>query len=452
MEENEKMKRFVAFLIAAVMLLAFVACDNGTTPPAGGTQDSGDTQKTPEGTQGGSSGNNPSGGEEEEKYVPNPDCPYTGFVGIGVQSGTGYFDDLRVNNKGADGPKDLVPKTEFQDADKVPEFHALGSTDAVKPEPIKDPTLPEDSTVDKKVISVESGKTLMIGDAVWNYYQYNVKVLPADENTVIDVYFAVKDENNYYVLTLGENKNTEVNCYKVTDGKKENAQFTVDLTLPTDAMTSVSITLDKTEVLIYANGTLILDLDNAVFAEWKGAPPASIGLDIAAPEGMSYFGVNASNVIHDGKGTWSNKVETIATMAFDRDTTTYYDCDEKNEAPDPTPEVLVGNEYGDFKDPENTTGYTGGHFKDGFILKHVRFFPRTGYSKADQDRVTGCTIEASHDGKEWVVLYTFETFATEDEFMLIDLDNNEAYEYYRFHGAAESYANVSELEFWGVEK
>ena len=134
MEENEKMKRFLALLIAAVMLLALVACDNGTTP-SGGTQKPGDTQKTPETTQGNKPSNDP---EEEEKYVPDPECPYIGYVGVGVESGTGYFDDLTVNNKGADGPKKLVQKLEFQDPDKIPEFHALGSTDAVKPEPIPD--------------------------------------------------------------------------------------------------------------------------------------------------------------------------------------------------------------------------------------------------------------------------------------------------------------------------
>ncbi len=449
MEENEKMKRFLALLIAAVMLLALVACDNGTTP-SGGTQKPGDTQKTPETTQG---SNKPSNDpEEEEKYVPDPECPYIGYVGVGVESGTGYFDDLTVNNKGADGPKKLVQKLEFQDPDKIPEFHALGSTDAVKPEPIPDPTLPEDSTVEKKVISVESGKTLMIGDPMWNFYQYQVKVLPADDDTVLNVYFAVKDENNYYVLTLGEKNNTEATCYKVTDGKKENAQFTVKFTLAKDMMTSVGITLEKTEVLIYVDGNLVLNLDNKLFEEYKGMPPASISLDIAAPEGMTYFGVDESNVIHDGKGTWQNSVDTIATKAFDRDTTTYYDCDEKNEAPDPTPEVLVGNEYGDFKDPENTTGYTGGHFEKAFILKQLRFFPRKDFTSGSNDRLTGCTIEASHDGKEWVVLYTFETEIPSEEFTIIDFeDNNEAYEYYRFHGRAESYANVSEIEFWGVE-
>lgn len=442
------MKRFIALLLAAMMLLAFVACDNSNTPAGGTDAQTNDNAGTnaPAGTENKGDDKTPA-----DEYTPDPDCPYSGSVGVGATGGTAYFDDLRVRNRGK-GPADLIASVNFEDETKLPTFHALGATDEVKGEVVADPTLPEGSSLERHVLSVGTGATLVTGEPIWNLYQLTVKVFVPDEKTVADVYFCVVDANNYYVLSLGENDNSEITCYVVKDGKKENAQFTVKRPLPTDALTSVGITLNNDTIEIYVGGEKILHLYNEEFDLYHGHVPASLEAT-PAPEGLTYFAVDSSNIIHDGKGTWENHEDTTALMAFDGNKDSYYDCDEKNEGQPPTEAVLVGSEYGDYTDPENLYGYCGGHFETAFVLKQIRLYPRDTFasSKTDgSDRYIGCTIQASNDGKEWVTLYTLETAPTEGQFTIVDLENTTAYTYYRYYSRAESYCNVNELEFWGT--
>lgn len=443
-------KRLIALLLVAMMLLAFVACDNGSKVPAGGTDAKTDDKGTqaPDGTTGGDKND-----DNPAEYVPDPDCPYSGAIGVGASAGTVYFDDLKLRNRGAGGG-DLIENVNFEETDKIPAFTGLGTTDAVQPTIVKDPTKADDAETTKSSLSVASGTALVTGNTVWNRYQLTVKVMLADDSSAADVYFCVKDAKNYYVLTLGENNNTNITCYKVENGEKTNAQFTAQGSLSTEKFTSVGVTLEKDTIMIYVDGNTVFDLANENFAKYQGAMPASLE-STPEPEGMKYFRVNATNIIHDGKGTWNNVATTSALAAFDGDTTTFYDCDEKNEGDPPTADVLVGKEYGDYTDTENNAvGYCGGHFEKAFILKQVRLYPRDGFasSKTDgTDRVLGCTIQASNDGKEWVTLYTIETLPTEGQFTIIDLENTTAYTYYRYYSRAESYCNVNELELWGIE-
>ena len=445
-------KKLIALLLAAMMLLSLVACsdDSGPKLPDAGNN-GGDGTKAPSGDDGtkAPSGNNGDNNQPTE-YTPDPDCIFSGYVGFGVTSGTAYFDDFRVRNKGKGGG-DLIDIVKFNDGDTLPTFTAIDSTDAVNPTITEDPTSSSNS-----VASVAAGGVLTTGEKIWNLYMYTVKVLPADNDTVIDLYFAVQDKDNYYVLTLGEAGNTQITCYKVEKGEKTNAQFTVNKSLPLDALTSIGITINTDNIEIFLAGDTILHLGNELFTQYHGHVPASIAdYDFEVPEGLTYFVVDESNIIHDGKGTWSNKTETVATKAFDGDVTTYYDCDEKNEGDPPTAEVLVGNEYGDYTDTENNAlGYVGAHFTKAVTVKVIRFFPRDTFasSKTDgSDRYLGCTFEASNDGVNWVTIYTLEEVPTEGQFTEIELDNTTAYLYYRYLGRADSYCNVNEIEFWGIE-
>lgn len=442
-------KRLIAVFLAAMMLLSLVACTGDDNKLPSGGNNSGDGTQAPSGNDGTKAPNGGDKNPDSNEYTPDPDCIYNGYIGLGVSSGTAYFDDLRVRNKGKGGG-DLIPTVKFNEGDTLPTFTAIDSADAVTPTAADSPT-----GASNKVISVASGATLMTGDKAWNLYQYVVKVLPADSSTVIDLYFAVQDKDNCYVLSLGEESNTQITCYKVENGKKENAQFSVKKSLPLDSFTSIGITINVGTVEIFFAGDTILNIGDELFTEYQGSVPSSLAdYEMETPEGLKYFRVDETNIIHDGKGTWSNAVETIATKAFDCDSSTFYDCDEKNEDDPPTAAVLVGNEYGDYTDEENTLGYVGAHFDHAVVLKLARLMPRTGWASSKTDgseRYTGCKIEASNDGKTWTTLYTIEDVPVEGQFSEFEIDNDTAYIYYRYLGRQNSYCNVAELELWGID-
>ena len=446
-------KRLIAMLIAVIMVLSLVACSNGDKLPdnTNDNQPSNSDKPNDDGNKTTDAGNS-SNPDPEEVYTPDPDCPYRGYVAFGVASGTAYFDDIKVRDRGTGG-FDLVPQNGFEDSSDLPAFKAIGSTDAVTPTIVDDPiqAAKEGAEITNHVVSVASGN-LATGETIWNLYQYTIKVLPADENTVIEVFFAIQDANNYYVLDLGEEGNTKATAYKVTDGNKENAQFTIPLTLDLDKFTNIGININKDTITIYIAGEDRFDLYNANYVnDWYPYTPEGdvVPLSVSekqfgAPgEGYKFYPVNLDNILHDGKGTWSNDVKNVATMAFDLDMKTYYDCDEENGSV-PTEEVLVGTRYGD---GSFETGYVGAYFETAFVLKAVRFCPRDTFSA----RASDGTIEASADGETWVKIGSIDDTPTEGTFNTYIMENDTAYNYYRYVGPSGGYCNVAEIEFWGID-
>ena len=257
-------KKLIALLlVAAMMLVAFAACDKDEPAPGPGPGGN-DTQNA------GGDGTQAPGGADTQapdtqapvdvSYQPDLECPYNGYIGIGIEAGKAYFDDIRVTDQGA---KLQLIDTDFEDTAAFPEFHALGSTDAVTATQVDCPVqVLGGKDITNHAIEISTPSTLMTGDRIWNYYQYRVKVMPADNDTLINVYFAVQDENNYYVLTLGEEGNTKATCYKVTDGNKENAQFTIFNTVSLDKYTPISITLKRDFAEIYIDGECKLEIGN----------------------------------------------------------------------------------------------------------------------------------------------------------------------------------------------
>ena len=440
-------KRLIAVLLAAMMLLAFVACsDDGTVPPAGG-----------DGTNAGNNGdtNAPSGNDtqapdngdkEPVVYQPDADCPYNGYIGIGAASGTAYFDDLKVTDQG--GAKFQLLDTGVDDSETLPEFHALGSTDAVTPNVVTDPL--KDSN---KVIEVAGGSNLMTGDRIWNYYQFRMKVLPADENTEVEIYFCVNDENNYYVLVLGENGNTNVTCYKVTDGVKENAQFTVRYSLELDAATSVGITVGREYITIYVAGIPLLEIGNDElvndYYDYNGTqePSSVVQQGLGAPgENLEYYPVDPENVIHDGLGTWSNDLTHIATTVFDKDYDTFYDADANREYTDDVEGELPGIPG----DKTHPNGYVGAYFPEGVEISFIRYAPRP--DGTGTGRMGGGTFEVSTDGVNWTEVHTIEDTPVANMFTTVRVELDGPVNYVRYVSPASGFCNIAEIEVWGPMK
>lgn len=459
-------KELIALLlVAAMMLMAFAACDKDDGPTGGGTNaSSGGGTNAPggDGTQapGGDETQGPADTQATElSYQPDLECPYNGYVGIGIEAGKAYFDDMRVVDQGA---KMTLLDTDFEDTAAFPEFHALGSTDAVVPTQVDCPVqVLNEKEITNHAIEISEPSTYMNGDKIWNYYQYRVKVMPADNDTILNVYFAVTDENNYYVLTLGENGNTAATCYKVTDGNKENAQFTIGYTLDIDSYTPIGITLQRDFAQIFIAGNLYLEIGNdalpndyfpytgtadpvplSVVDESTAYTPSPFG---GAPgENVDVVYVEPENVIHDGLGTWNNALTTVATMVFDHDLTTYYDADAGREYQTDVDGELPGIP-GD-KTDEN--GYVGAYFPEGINLYAVRYAPRP--DGTGTGRMGGGTFEVSTDGVNWTVFHTIEDAQTEYVWhtALVGDQVEGPVNYVRYHSPSGGYCNIAEMEIW----
>lgn len=178
-------------------------------------------------------------------------------------------------------------------------------------------------------------------------------------------------------------------------------------------------------------------------------PDSVKGSGMDAVEGAVYFEIADENVIHDGKGTWSNKEEYLPTMVFDGDTATFYDCDEKDGRGNNTEAMNVGIPYEG--EEEFPTGYVGAYFADGITVKEVRVAGRW-YPDDWLSRMVGGTIEASADGENWDLLGTIEEAGGPGEYVCIEIPEefqSTVYKYVRYVGPVDGYCNISEFEIWG---
>lgn len=450
------MKKLLAMLLAVSMLLVLASCNDEpdipvVDPNAGGADSTNNA--------GGNDTTADQGGEDEpEVYQPDLEAKYGGAVGVGTETGVAYFDNIKLISKQSN--KMLLIDNKLEDG-ALPEFTYYTSVGGNWDKDAADITLAadpleeyEEGTEESKknhVVAVNSDGTgvfAVTGDTQWNYYQLSLKVLPADENSVVNIYFCVQDENNYFVLSLGENGNTQVDCYQVKDGVKATAAFKINCALALDAYTPVGITVDREIVDIYIDGNLKLSLFNPEFEnqyypyDGETVPSSITEAGYGAPgEGLLYFPVDPENVLHDGKGTWGNNVNNVATMAFDMSYSTYYDCDENGEYEN-TDAELVGT-YGD---GTFETAYVGAYIPEGVKITHIRYAPR-----ADQTaRMPGGIFQASVDGETWVDIYTIETAPTANDYATAKVGDGETVYYYvRYVSAAACYGNIAEIEVWG---
>ncbi len=279
------MKKILALVIVMMMLVSLVACgDEPELPIVDGTG----TPTPDSGTDAETEGGEEDPGEDDWVYQPDLEAKHAGSVGIGVEEGAAYFDNLKVIDK--------VSKRELYydeiEGEAPAMTHGIGSADdwsiAIDP-------LEEEEEEPNHALSY-TGETSMayFGDTKWNYYQFSVKVLPVDEATVINIYFLVTDENNYYVLSLNEG-GEEADCYQVVDGAKTSVAAKVFCPLTVGEWSSVGVTVERETVEVYVAGTHRFSLFNPDFTYSTSLSPKAT---IDAPFCSSW---ESSAVLNDGQ-------------------------------------------------------------------------------------------------------------------------------------------------------
>ncbi|MCD7944912.1 MAG: discoidin domain-containing protein [Clostridia bacterium] len=111
-----------------------------------------------------------------------------------------------------------------------------------------------------------------------------------------------------------------------------------------------------------------------------------------------------ATVIDDGGGSWGSDSATVASMAFDGDTSTFYDSNSGENA------------------------YVGVQLAEATAIQGFAVYPRAGYAY----RLEGALIQGSTDNETWVTLYTIAADEyTEGEWTVYEITDTTAYTYYR---------------------
>lgn len=255
-------KRIPALALAVIMILSSLlmsACskdpdlppsgDSATNQAGGTTAGSGDKkdETDPPETTDDNAGTNSDGLllEYFDNYIPNPDAKYTGKVGV---SGSGVsFDKLTVR----DGNNDMYVN-DFEESSTLPEsaFSVFGGA-------LSDWTVKEDTSSDKAnkmlVYSGSDESKLIMGNTLWGPYRLVVSLL-LEESGKAEVYFCVKDEKNYYRLTVTGSAEGGVMLEEVKDG---NATTLSKLPLAQEVGSwfNVSANIEVDKITVYVAGT-----------------------------------------------------------------------------------------------------------------------------------------------------------------------------------------------------
>lgn len=315
------MKKILALIIAMMMLVSLVACgdepdipapDTGTPAPDTGSQDETD-------------GGEDNGGEDDWVYTPDMEAKHAGSVGIGVEEGAAYFDNLKVIDKAS--KRELYYDEIEGEAPAL--THGIGSADdwSVAVDPLE---TEEDEP--NHALSYTGDKSMAhFGNPQWNYYQFSLKVFPVDEATVINVYFLVTDAENYYVLSINEN-GEEADVYQVVGGEKTSVAAKVYCPVAVGEWSSIGVTVERETVEIYVAGTHRFSIFNPDFVYSTSLSPKAT---IEAPYCASW---ESYTVLNDGQwndttylsasggtayGSWSMaQMEETITYTWEEEITT----------------------------------------------------------------------------------------------------------------------------------
>ncbi len=277
------MKRITALLLVLVMIvpLALMSCDKddgGTLPPAGGTgtnapQGGGETQgDQPAGTDQQPADTQAPVTQDTYIYVPDTEAKYSGLFGIGTHGSANIeFDDIKVTNR---ADKFEMVTNDFSGENPMDGWTTPTGTITVaeetkapaETEEGEETEAPETDAADeeKNMVAAASGDTMAyFGDPSWNFVQFSVKIKAIEIGDGVSIYAAVKDDQNYVEVVIGEDGGKYISAYTVVNGEKTlwGSKFPYDL-LPLDAeeFQSCSVTLNKEMINVYVNGSHLFDV------------------------------------------------------------------------------------------------------------------------------------------------------------------------------------------------
>lgn len=269
------MKRFLAFVVALMMVVSlFAACADNTddTPQITLSADSGNTDD-------GSGGDETDDtGDDSGKYESDSEGIYFGMVGIGSNGASAMFKSLSVGNMATSGTE--IWSVDLDSDDPLGEFSYATALDGnwdstsggIEVISWSDSASDEEETGDEaeteaeddsyNVISIDGGSTGVMayaGNKLWNYIQYKFQVYVTEIGGGIVFYFGVTDESNYYACVVGGDDNTTTTVYQVTNGTATVLESML-YKVPTEEWFYCSATVYRDHIRIYLAGQMLFDL------------------------------------------------------------------------------------------------------------------------------------------------------------------------------------------------
>lgn len=283
-------RKILSMILAAIMifsLFAMSACgdkgDDGTdTSDNAGTGDTSgnDSDSDTDAESGGDT--EPAETTDPNVYVPSADNKYTGGVGVGTWEVNAYFDDLKViDNKN----RKVLYENKFDDDAVLSEFSynkgSGGSWDKTKTSDWKITAIEDNKVLEFADASV-TGAIATLGNPEWGNYTVSVKGKVVSGKEGLMLYFAVKDEKNYYYFNIGGWGNTVMCVQQCVDGTTSVITDQIPVTINYDQWYTISVTVGASVITGY--------LDDQQIFQIGGTPPEAI------------------NVGQVGMSTWSTEV------------------------------------------------------------------------------------------------------------------------------------------------
>ncbi len=248
-------RRLLAIFLAAVFVMscfALSACNNEKTPAPGtsgdqSTNDPGgskdDGTKAPEETQGGPATNEDGLPVEfYDNYKRDEKDVYYGKAGLGGSKVLYDSITVKVSSKNA-------LNNNFDDIKELPEniFSTYGGT-------LSDWTLvPDEKSADNNRLkySGSDDSILTFGNPEWGRGRFSVSYSIEDGGEA-KVYFCVKDEKNYYRLTITTSDETGVVLDEIKDGKETNlGKLAVSVTA--GVWTTASFNISENNIVVFVD-------------------------------------------------------------------------------------------------------------------------------------------------------------------------------------------------------
>lgn len=264
------MKKTLSFILAALMVLscfALAACSgndgDGATTTGGGsdaaTTTGGDTIGSDE-TEAPDLNENGLPSEFFENYTPDEGAKYQGKAGL---SGTGVMFDKLTLRSG----RETIYENTFDSNLGISEgvYSVYGG--ALSDWAIGDDTINAGNKILK--YNGSDSSILTLGNDKWTKYRCNVSVA-LEENGVAELYFCVKDEKNYFKLTVGADAATGMKFTETTDGTEKPIRQLNIKTAP-GTWVPLSVDIDVDTIIVYLNGVEIFECnDNAAAVPIEG--------------------------------------------------------------------------------------------------------------------------------------------------------------------------------------
>lgn len=268
-----KMRKLTAILLALAMLVSLCLASCSDKPdipvvPGGDTNNAGGDTTT---NGGGSTG--PVGTTE---YYPDSTADFGGWFAIASAGGPIYFDN--VKGVAVVGKIGLFEHTFDEEGANLDAFTAISGNIAdwsIVDEPVFETEAEEADEAEteeeaepvNKVLTTSGEGAIKFGGADWNRVQLTSKIMLTEESGGAEIYFGYEDENNYYVVNLGNGSNSSVNVTHVADGKASVDTIDLSYTLPVGEWVNISVVLNPNTVTLYVAGAQLFEVYDVVEAD-----------------------------------------------------------------------------------------------------------------------------------------------------------------------------------------